>query len=80
MSPSPGDVIEMQILGLHSRPIKPKVLGVGPCNLGQGVVVCFLFFGCAHGMQNFLCQGSNPNHISDNTGFLTTRQPGTFAD
>ena len=40
-------------------------------------MVFFFFFGCTHGMQNFLSQGSNPCHSSalscsgDSAGFLT---------
>ena len=36
----------------------------------------FYFFGSAQGMGNFLGQGSNPSHSSDNAGSLTARLPG----
>ena len=39
-------------------------------------VFFFFFFLFAHGMQNFLGQGSNPCHSSDNVGSFTTRPPG----
>ena len=38
--------------------------------------VSVFFFGCAHGIQKFLGQGSNLSHSSDDAKSLTTRTPG----
>ena len=43
---------------------------------GWTYFVCFLIFGCAHGMQKFSSWGSNPNGSSDNAKSFHRRLTG----